>query len=121
MERANLAIFENGVPSAQKVVILSTLQLADYRTPIKLKKTRKRALCMVKEGSVGWFDGAATTTGNCCGAGGILKISEHRIIHWLINCGPGTNNRAELMGAWALLTLASRFPYRSSRLWGTQR
>jgi ribonuclease HI len=64
---------------------------------------------MVKEGSIGWFDGAATTSGNCFGARGILKISEHRIINWLINCGSGTNTRVELMEAWALLTLASRF------------
>jgi ribonuclease HI len=64
---------------------------------------------MVKEGSINWFDGEAIASGNCCGVGGVLKISEHKIFHWLINCGPGTNNRDELMGDWALLTLAVRF------------
>lgn len=39
----------------------------------------------------------------------MLKISKHKIFHWLINCRPRTNNRAELMRAWALLTLAARF------------
>jgi hypothetical protein len=53
--------------------------------------------------------GAVATSRNCCGAGGILKISGHRIINWLINCGSGTNTRAKLMGAWNLLTLASRY------------
>jgi hypothetical protein len=41
--------------------------------------------------------------------GGILKISEHKIFKRTINCGPGTNTRAKLLGAWALLTLASWF------------
>jgi len=63
----------------------------------------------VVEGLTGWFDGATTTFGNCSGAGGILKITDHKIFKWTINCGPGTNTRAELLGAWALLTLASRF------------
>jgi ribonuclease HI len=56
----------------------------------------------------GWFDGAASTTGLNSGAGGIIRISEHRTFKWYFNCGPGTNTRAELLGAWALLTLAVR-------------
>jgi ribonuclease HI len=59
-------------------------------------------------GTVGWFDGAALATGQNSGAGGVLQINEHIIFKWTINCGPGTNTRAELLGAWALLTLASR-------------
>jgi hypothetical protein len=63
----------------------------------------------VVEGSAWWFDGATVASGNCSGASGILKISDHKIFKWTINCGPGTNTREKLLGAWALLTLASRF------------
>jgi ribonuclease HI len=59
-------------------------------------------------GVVGWFDGDAHSSGHNCGAGGIIRINEHRSYKWFFNCGPGTNTKAELLGAWALLTLASR-------------
>jgi ribonuclease HI len=58
--------------------------------------------------SGGWFDGAVESSGNNCGAGGFIRTSEHRCYKWYFNCGPGTNTKAELLGAWALLTLASR-------------
>jgi len=34
--------------------------------------------------------------------------SEHRCYTWFFNGGPGTNTKAKLLGAWALLLLASR-------------
>jgi hypothetical protein len=62
----------------------------------------------VVEGSAWWFDGTVVASGKSSGASGNLRISEHEIFKWTINCGPGTNNRAKLLGAWELLTLASR-------------
>jgi len=59
-------------------------------------------------GTVGWFDGTTLSSGQNSGARGVIRISEHRTYKWTINCGPGTYTRAKLMGAWALLTLASR-------------
>jgi ribonuclease HI len=46
--------------------------------------------------------------GTLCGVGGVLNIDEHTKFRWTLNCGRGTNSRAELMGAWATLTLATR-------------
>jgi ribonuclease HI len=57
---------------------------------------------------IGWFDGASQQNGEHSGAGGVIKIREHTFYKWMINCGAGTNTRAELLGVWALLTLASR-------------
>jgi ribonuclease HI len=59
-------------------------------------------------GVIGWFDGEAQSSGNNCGAGGRIRISEHKSYKWFFNCGMGTNTKVELLGAWALLTLASR-------------
>jgi ribonuclease HI len=59
-------------------------------------------------GTTGWFDGAATSSGQNSGAGGIIKFNDQCCYKWLLNCGQGTNTREELLGAWALLTLASR-------------
>jgi ribonuclease HI len=42
------------------------------------------------------------------GAGGLIKIGENISYRWNFNCGMGSNTRAELLGAWATLTLAYR-------------
>ena len=55
-----------------------------------------------------WFDGAAVKNGTNSGAGGVIWINENIIYKWYLNCGSGTNNRAELLGAWALLVLVIR-------------
>ena len=53
------------------------------------------------------FDGAAQLDGRVCGAGGIFKHHPSRVTKWFLNCGLGTNTKAELMGLWASLTLAA--------------
>jgi len=53
------------------------------------------------------FDGAALSNGLCCEARGTFKSHPSRITKWFLNCGVGTNTKAELMGLWASLTLAS--------------
>jgi ribonuclease HI len=40
------------------------------------------------------------------------------ILTWTFNCGPGTNTRAELLGAWATLFLASRLHIDSLHILG---
>jgi len=62
----------------------------------------------VGQGIIGWFDGVAQQNGQNSGVGGVIRVSEHRIYKWTFNCGHGTNTRAELLGVWALLTLAYR-------------
>jgi ribonuclease HI len=40
-------------------------------------------------------------------SGRSLKTPDLSVIRWVYNCGRGTNTRAELMGVWATLMLAS--------------
>jgi hypothetical protein len=104
----NLAIFEDGTPSLQKVAFQSLSAMRDCNSKTKVVFHRHLPPPLVAGGIVGWFDGVAHSSGLNCGAGGIIRINEHRCYKWIFNCGPRTNTKAELLGAWALLTLASR-------------
>jgi hypothetical protein len=53
------------------------------------------------------FDGATLTSGDCCGASGIFKTHASKITKWFLNCGVGTNTKAELLGLWSTLLLAT--------------
>jgi ribonuclease HI len=55
---------------------------------------------------VAFFDGASEAGGSNCGAGGVIKSCTSRAYRWYLNCGEGTNTKAELMGAWAALFMA---------------
>jgi ribonuclease HI len=56
---------------------------------------------------VAFFYGAALSTGSCCGAGGTFKSHPQRTTKWFLNCGRGSNTKAELLGLWATLMIAS--------------
>jgi ribonuclease HI len=58
---------------------------------------------------VAWFDGASQQGGALCGAGGEIVLNSHSCIRWTLNCGHGSNTKAELLGAWVSLVLASRY------------
>jgi len=66
----------------------------------------------------GWFDGATQHSGALCGAGGLIRLTENSIYKWTFSCGPGTNTRVELLGAWASLLLARRLNLENLHLIG---
>jgi len=68
----------------------------------------RRPLHIPMDRVVAWFDGASQLGGTQCGAGGKININSHSSIHWTLNCCQGTNTKAELIGAWTSLILASR-------------
>ena len=112
----NLVLFENGIPSIQRASYRTLSFLRDFCTEKKRKKPRRQLLRDVTRDPTswfdrevsGWFDGAASTSGQNNGVGGIIKKSYFRTFKWYFNCGPTTNTRAELLGAWALFTLVVR-------------
>jgi ribonuclease HI len=57
----------------------------------------------ISEYLVSFFDGAAQADGRCCGARGVIKLSESMTFKWFVNYGAGTNTKVELMGAWETL------------------
>jgi ribonuclease HI len=67
------------------------------------------------------FDGAAASSGLNCGAGGLFKTHSKRITSWFLNCGKGTNSKAELLGLWASLVLTSIWSLDHLRILGDSR
>jgi ribonuclease HI len=55
---------------------------------------------------VGFFDGASQDRGDKCGAGAVLKCPVLGTYIIKMNCGSGTNTRAELLALWCILFFA---------------
>jgi hypothetical protein len=104
----NYATFEDRKPSAIRVVTLVAITLDSYVAQEKAPIMRNNVFKNEVKGATGWFDGVSKATRLNSGARGIINTWDNHIYKWTLNCGPGSNTRAELMGAWALLTLASR-------------
>jgi ribonuclease HI len=105
----NTKIFDNKSPNAN-LVAYKTLGLFQNWKAIHPAIGKKKTLispCIVEDTPTGWFDGATHRSGNLCGAGGLIRTSKNSFIRWTFCCGPGTNTRAELLGAWASLHLAT--------------
>jgi ribonuclease HI len=103
----NKVIFEDRSPSLFSVVhrILDSFSWQ----PVT-QKVFPNKVCEISQAegyTLACFDGAAQSNGLCCGAGGTFKTHPSRITKWFINCGAGSNTKAELMGLWVTLTLAT--------------
>jgi hypothetical protein len=106
----NKLIFDNISPSINSVAYKS-LGLHQIWKEIHPSKGKTKIFInpsIVENISTGWFDGAAQHNGALSGAGGLIRITENSLYKWTFSCGPGTNTRAELLGAWATLHLATR-------------
>jgi ribonuclease HI len=106
----NKSIFENGTPSisvaAYKALGIYNTWNATLAHKPSLQHTLKDPV--LDYTNIGWFDGATLSDGTQSGVGGLIKTTQNTLYKWTFNCGPGTNTRAELLGAWATLYLASR-------------
>jgi hypothetical protein len=107
-QERNMAIFEDQQPTVQRVVHQVLAAMKDHIEKSISVVRRKRQSNLSSGGTIGWFDGAATSSGQNSEARGIIKFNDQCCIKWLLNCGQGTNTREKCLGAWALLTLASR-------------
>lgn len=103
----NSAIFEDRIPSILAVFhrVRNSFQ---WQPALNKTFTPKVYEISLSPGySLACFDGAAESTGLCCGAGGFFRTHSKRITKWFMNCGEGTNTKAELLGLWTSLALAS--------------
>jgi hypothetical protein len=114
----NKTIFEERTPSHHAVVF----RISGSYTwlPPSLKPVPNKVCTITHQDgySIACFDGATFSNGKCCGAGGIIKILESTVFKWYINCGAGTNTKAELMGVWATLTLANLWSIQKIQILG---
>jgi ribonuclease HI len=65
------------------------------------------------------FDGAAQS--GCCGAGGFFKSHLSRITKWFFRCGEGSNTKAECLGLWTTLYLATTWSIKHLYVLGDSR
>lgn len=99
----NKALFEECSPSYRAVVYrISGTFSWQPAIPIRVCD-----FTLTEGFTLAYFDGAALANGECCGAGGFSKTHATRITKWFLNCGVGTNTKAELLGLWVTLTLAT--------------
>jgi ribonuclease HI len=103
----NHAIFENRPPS--RPAVLHRILTSFHWRPSSIKPIQNRACVhqLAKGYTLICFDGAAQQNGLCCGAGGTFRSSLSRTSNWSLNCGSGSNTKAELMGLWVSLSLAT--------------
>lgn len=103
----NSATFENRPPSVSAVLhrILSNFQW--QASSIKTFPHKICDITLAVGHTLACFDGAASSNGLCCGAGGFFKSHPRKITKWFLCCGEGINTKAELLGLWPTLTLAS--------------
>jgi hypothetical protein len=119
----NKKVFENGFPSPTTVVYKTLDMLTNWTTLHPRQKVIKtKVKTHIPEGlPTGWFDGAMQSNGLQSGAGDLLWTSKNSHYRWTFNCGPGTNTRAELLGIWATLHLASRLNIKALQIFGDSR
>jgi ribonuclease HI len=102
----NKTLFEGHSPSTW-AVCYKVLGAFNVTTPDRITSTLRQKPILIKDGySVAYFDGAAIAGGSNCGAGGTIICATSQVFRWFLNCGEGTNTKAELLGAWGTLTLA---------------
>jgi len=103
----NSALFDDRSPSIQ-AVLFRVFASFNWKQPTVNYFLHKEIDLSLSEGyTLACFDGAAHSSGFCCGAGGFFKTHLSRISKWFLNCGPGSNTKAELMGLWTTLYLTS--------------
>jgi ribonuclease HI len=103
----NRALFENRSPSTLAVFYRVLATFSWQPSSLKLIINKEIDLRLPAGYTLACFDGAAQANGSCCGAGGFFRAHPERITKWILNCGPGTNTKAELLGLWVSLLLAS--------------
>ena len=105
----NRVIFDGHSPSIQAVAHRVWASLHWHPSSIKTFTPKSCVIHLTEGYSLACFDGAAASNGLCCGAGGFFKSHRKRITNWFMNCGEGSNTKAELLGLWTALALASQW------------
>lgn len=120
IERNNF-IFNNVLPSISAVICKSLGgAFTRWNNLHKKQKIQKHRIKTVisKRLPTGWFDGAVHSNGLNCGTGGLIRVSKNSCYCWTLNCDLGTNTKAELLGAWASILLATRLNLSDFQLLG---
>jgi ribonuclease HI len=114
----NKAIFEDKIPSAWDVVFRTLGSFTSAPCSQTFQITRQRPIILKNGFTCAQFDGASSAGGLNCGVGGFIIGQDSSRYRWYINCGEGTNTKAELLGAWTTLTLANHLNIQNIQVMG---
>jgi ribonuclease HI len=103
----NRAIFDSRLPSLNGVFYKIVSSFHWKQSSLKTQIPKSCDFTQKEGYTVACFDGAAQVSGGNCGAGGFFKSHPSRCTWWFLNCGSGTNTKAELLGLMGLPLLAS--------------
>jgi len=99
--KRNKAIFEGSTPTVQEVYYRTLTQPGGIGAKKKDKLPKSMFVHIQNNTTIVYFDGVEQQHGSYCGVGGVLKMPNYSSI----NSGQGTNTKAELLGAWAVIRL----------------
>jgi hypothetical protein len=117
----NKFLFENGRPSIKLVVCKTLGGFGRHRDIQKVPVTRSTIIMTQENFTTHWFDEETQSNDQLSGAGGVIRIHECMVYKWKFNCGPGNNTRAELLGVWETLTIASQLHILDLQVFGDSR
>jgi ribonuclease HI len=114
----NKLLFEGKNPTTRVTAHKAMGALGNVSMIEKEQNLRVNSINRINGCSVAFFDGASEAGGSNCGAGGVIKSCSSMEYRWYLNCGAGTNTKAELMGAWAALFIAKHLDILDIQLLG---
>lgn len=116
----NCAIF-NGRVLEVKACGLSVLKMAHFYNNEKLKPISSRIslFSFIVNQSVLFFDGAAQH--GLCAAGGVIFLNKDHYFTLGLNCGFGTNMKADPLALWCVMKTANIFGLVDLKVYGDSR
>jgi hypothetical protein len=98
-------------------VIIKVLGLYKLNHRLKVHVPIRECMVLHSDGfSLPFLMGQLRVIKKCCGAGGVIKTFDSLVYRWHLNSGEGTNTKAELLGIWVTLTLASHLSLPKSKI-----
>lgn len=102
----NLAVFEDKLPNIRSSFNSFLTLIKTYNQGIGQKINRQiGSFNFTYHRRVGFFDGSAID--GLCAVGGVLYINKDHYFKLKMNCGTGSNTKAELLGLWCIITVAA--------------
>jgi hypothetical protein len=104
-KECNYTLFEGKTPSALAVSLNTIATIREKERDNKPQVLRIKTINKLLGFDVAFFDGEVVARETMCRVGGTLKCINLPDYKWYINCGVGSNTKAELLGAWTSLLI----------------
>lgn len=115
-----IKLFEGCRPSTDQTITIITNMLNEQCAENIQKRSKQiTPFCPPQHMAVIYFDGAAS--GGHCAAGGIIHLNPDHYFTLKLNCGRGSNMKAEILRLWCVMMVASCFGLSNVAIFGDSR